>query len=383
MMQIGSSRRFVGVTAVAAVCLFGAVTAARLAAQVQTARDIPQTTDQVFKSVKVLTGIPVDTFLDAMGMFANAMGNDCTFCHSPKAALDRAEFAAETPRIVTARRMIAMMNAINKSYFGERPRVTCFTCHGGNQSPRSDPNLALQYSPPVEDPNVRDFPTDPTVSANAIFDKYLQAVGGAERLARLSSFAAKGTYSGFDTAFQNVPVEIFAKAPNQYSTIVHMPEGNSVRTYSNGSGWMAGPDTPVPLVTLTAGNLDRARLEAIVSFPAGIRQAFTQWRVGRAVIGDQEGMVVQAIDVGQRVANFYFEPSGLLVRMVRWTQTPVGFVPTQIDYADYRDVAGVRIPFHRTVTQTYMQMNIELSDLQPNVSIDAARFARPAPFPRG
>jgi hypothetical protein len=69
--------------------------------------------------------------------------------------------------------------------------------------------------------------------------------------------------------------------------------------------------------------------------------------------------------------------------MVRWTQTPVGFVPTQIDYADYRDIAGVKIPFHRTVTQTYMQMNIELTDLQPNVSIDAARFAKPAPFPRG
>src|SRR5262245_46649237 len=71
------------------------------------------TTEQVFKSVKVLTGIPLDTFFDTMGMFANAMGNDCTFCHSSKAALDRAAFAEQTPRIVRARQMIAMMNAIN------------------------------------------------------------------------------------------------------------------------------------------------------------------------------------------------------------------------------------------------------------------------------
>jgi outer membrane lipoprotein-sorting protein len=42
-------------------------------------------------------------------------------------------------------------------------------------------------------------------------------------------------------------------------------------------------------------------------------------------------------------------------------------------------VAGVKVPFKRTVTQTYMQMTIELSDVQPNVRVDDSRFARPAP----
>ena len=386
-------RVFLGVTATAVVCLLGGEMAAGLRAEAWAksgqaapppgARDTPAMTDEVFKSVVLLKGIPVDTFLDAMGMFANAMGNDCTFCHSPKAALDRAAFAEPTPRIARARQMITMMNTINGNFFGGRPRVTCFTCHGGNQSPRSDPNLALQYSTPPEDPNVRDFTADTRLSADQVFDTYLQAIGGAERLGRLSSFVARGTYSGFDTAGDKVPVEIFAKAPGQFTTIVHMSEGNSVRAFDGRNGWMAGPDTAVPLVTLTAGNLDRARLEAILSFPAGIRQAFSRWRVGRAVLGDQEVLVVQALDSGQPVVNLYFDPSGLLLRLVRWTQTPVGFVPTQIDYADYREVAGVKIPFHKTVTQTYMQMNIELTEVQPNVPVDAAKFARPAPFKRG
>ena len=52
-----------------------------------------------------------------------------------------------------ARQMITMMTALNKQYFGGQTRVTCFTCHGGSQSPKSAPNLALQYSPPSEDPN--------------------------------------------------------------------------------------------------------------------------------------------------------------------------------------------------------------------------------------
>ncbi len=381
-MQLGSRRTFLGATAVAVVCLIGAATAVSQAGPEQTAQDTPTMTQDVFKGVTVLTGISVDTFLDAMGMFANAMGNDCTFCHSPRAALDRTAFAIQTPRMARARQMIAMMTTINDSYFGGRPRVTCFTCHHGNQSPRSDPNIALQYSTPEEDPNVRDFPTDTSIAANQIFDKYLQAIGGADRLARLSSFVAKGTYAGFDTGFEKVPVEIYAKAPNQYSTIVYMSAGNSVRTYNGTNGWMAGPDTPVPLVMLTAGNLDRARLEALVAFPAGLRQAFSQWRVGRAVLNDQEVMIVQGTDGGQPIANLYFDESGLLVRLVRWTLTPVGFVPTQIDYADFRDVAGVKIPFHRTVSQTFMQMTVELSDVQPNVVVDAAKFARPAAVPR-
>ena len=372
-MMLGSRQTFLGATAIAVVCLLGA------GARAQNAQEIPPMTEDVFKSVVLLKGIPVDTFFEAMGMFANAMGNDCTFCHSPSAVFDKAAFAVATPRIQRARQMIVMMNAMNKTYFGGQPRLTCFTCHSGNQSPQSDPNLDLQYGAPLENSNVRDFPSEPGISANQVFDKYLQAIGGTERLAKVSSLVAKGTYEGFDTAFAKVPVEMFAKSPDQHTTIVHLAAGDSVRTYNGRNGWMAGPDTPVPLVTLTGGNLDRARLEAILLFPAGIRQAFSQWRVGRAVLGDQEVRVVQATEAGQAVVNLYFDESGLLVRLVRWTQTPVGFVPTQIDYTDYRDVAGVKMPFRRKVSQTYMQMTIELSDVQPNVPIDAARFVKPAP----
>jgi hypothetical protein len=339
-------------------------------------------TDDVFKSVEILRGIPVDTFFETMGMFASAMGNDCTFCHVSNAYFDKTAFAQPTPRIRRARQMLMMMNALNEQYFAGRTRVTCFTCHGGSQAPRSEPDLALQYGAPAEDPNARDFPVDARVSADEVFAKYLQALGGTERLGRLSSFSARGTYSGFDTAFEKVPVELFAKAPNQQTMIVRLVGGASTRTFDGRNGWMAGPDTPVPLLTLTEGNLDRARLEAMVAFPAGLRQAFPRWRVGRTAIDDREVRVVQGMGDAQALANFYFDESGLLVRLVRWTRTPVGFIPTQVDYADYRDVAGVKIPFHRTVTQTYMQMNIELSDVQPNASIDAAKFARPAPISR-
>jgi hypothetical protein len=190
-------------------------------------------------------------------------------------------------------------------------------------------------------------------------------------------------YSGFDTGSSEVPVEIFAKSPNQRTWIVHMFNGESHRVFDGRNGWFAGPDSPAPLVTLTSGNLDRSRLEAAVAFPSGIKQAFSQWRVGRTAIDDRPVQIVQGINTGLLPVNFYFDKSnGLLVRLVRWNETPIGPVPTQIDYSDYRDVAGIKMPFSWTASQTYMQMTITLTEVQPNVPIDAARFAKPAPAKR-
>jgi hypothetical protein len=360
----------------------GVAMAGSQAAPVQNAQGKPTLTDEAFKSVVMLRGIPVDNFFEAMGMFAAAMGTDCTFCHVSNAYFDKGAFAQATPRINKARAMIAMMNGINKQYFGGQPRVTCFTCHAGSQAPRSEPDLAQQYGVPTEDPNARTFPVDTRFTSDQVLDKYLQAIGGTERLAKLASFSAKGTYSGFDTAFDKVPVEIVGKAPAQHSMVVHMFNGASVRTFDGNNGWMAGPDTPVPLLTLTGGNLDGAKLEAMLWFPASLRQAFPQWRVGRTAIDDKEVQLLQGLNAGQPRANFYFDEAGLLVRMVRWTQTPVGFVPTQIDYSDYRDVTGIKIPFVRTVSQTYMQMTVELTNVQPNTTIEASKFAQPAAVTR-
>jgi hypothetical protein len=81
------------------------------------------------------------------------------------------------------------------------------------------------------------------------------------------------------------------------------------------------------------------------------------------------------------VAQVFFDNNGLLLRVLRFTVTPIAFVPTRIDYADYRELPGlgVKVPFQRTLTQTYMQMTLEFTDVQPNVAIDAAKFAKPTP----
>ena len=90
--------------------------------------------------------------------------------------------------------------------------------------------------------------------------------------------------------------------------------------------------------------------------------------------------VLQGINPGLLPVNFYFDTkTGMLVRWVRWNQTPVGPVPTEVSFEDYRDVAGVKMPYSWTVSQTYMQMTIKLNAIQPNANVDAAVFRQPAP----
>lgn len=388
-MKLGSMRSFLGATAIAVAGLVIVAVGSRVPAEAsaQAAQGggaaaapagVPLVED-VYKTVVLLKGLPIDTFFESMGMFANSMGNDCTFCHASKAYFDKREFATPTPRIQRARQMIVMVNAINKQYFGGQPRVSCFTCHQGSDRPVADPNIMLQYATPVEDPNVRDIPVDPRLKADEVFDKYIQALGGKERLSKFTSFTAKGTYAGFDTSFDKVPMELYVKAPGQSAMVVHFFNGDSHRVFNGTNAWMAGPDTPVPLLTLTAGNLERVRLEALAPFGVGLRTTFPQWRVGRTAINDKEVIVVQGLQNNRVLANFYFDETGLLVRMNRWTETPVGTVPTQINFEDYRDVAGVKVPFKKTVSQTYMQMVIELTNVQPNTNIPDSRFAQPAP----
>jgi hypothetical protein len=316
-----------------------------------------------------------------MGMFASSLVYDCTGCHVDEILIDRNAFATATPRIQRARQMVVMVNALNKQYFNGEPRVTCFTCHRGSGFPDNVPDLSIQYGEGLpENPNNMTLFGQGQGSADPIFAKYIAALGGAERVSKLTSFTATGSYIGFNTGGATVPIEIFARAPNQRSTVVRVFDGDAIRTTDGRSAWAAEGWRQLPLMTFTGSNVAAARTEAMIAFPMEIPKAFKAWKVGTVTIGDNDVQVVQGSNPGELPVNLYFDEEGLLVRSVWWSRTPVGTVPTQTDYSDYRDVAGVRMPFKMVVTWTNGQNTIELKEVRPNAAIDAARFARPAPF---
>jgi hypothetical protein len=356
----------------------------------------PLMAEQVFKNVQLLKGISVKEFMETMGFFAAATNKTCTTCHGDASAGSWERYADDPPQKQTARKMMIMVDSLNRTYFGGKREVTCYSCHRNAERPRITPILAEQYGvPPAEDPEDIEGQAPGQPSPDQVLDKYVQALGGAQKLAAFTSFVAKGTYQGYDDPAKS-PVEVYAKAPSHFSQVVHGAAGTSSWVDDGRSVWVAQSEleTPVPLLALTAGDLDGAHVESELYFPAQIKQLFSNLRVGYPISGvtsilpndvgvgvdERELTVLEGNTAAGAKVKLYFDPtSGLLVRMVRFTNLPVGFIPTEIDYSDYRDVSGIKVPFRVNKTWVDGRSVTELSSIQLNVPIDNAKFAKPIP----
>ncbi|MDP9113579.1 MAG: photosynthetic reaction center cytochrome c subunit family protein, partial [Acidobacteriota bacterium] len=203
-----------------------------------------QMADDFYKDIRLLKGLTVDQFLDTMGFFSAATNMNCIDCHGLLAAGDQKHYADETKLKTTARRMIGMMQAINKQNFGGASVVSCYTCHRGAQNPKATPSLAVQYGEPIDDPDELEIgrPLEDTPTADQVFDKYIQALGGAQRLAAITSIVAKGNYVGYDTEHENRPVDVYLKAPGIRATVVHYRAGDGINAYDGASAWVSQLD---------------------------------------------------------------------------------------------------------------------------------------------
>ena len=377
-MKCGTRRMISAVAGTVAVWL---LSVALVGGQAAPARN-QMLSEEYFENVTVLTGLSVDEFMGTMGVFSAALGLSCENCHT--ASSDNwALYANETPFKETARRMVRMMAAINEEHFGGRQVVTCFTCHRGSTGrPLVTSSLNLLYgAPPPDELDVLvppALPGGPTVEQ--ILDRYLEAVGGAQAATALTSFVARGTYSGYGPEGAPRPVEIYARTPNQRMTVVREPgAGDNTTTFSGTAAWHSAPFRPYGVLEIHGAELESARAEAELAFPANVKEVLAGMRTSNDFLNGRIVLAVQGFKGAAIVTLYFDEETGLLTRLVRSTPSPVGRLPIKIDYSDYREVAGVQMPFRWTTTWLDGRSNFELSEIEPNVAIDDAVFARPGP----
>jgi hypothetical protein len=373
------------IAGLAVVWLGGFAWVVRTAAQAQLpAPPAGKKAGEVFKNVttSTLKELTTDDFLWAMGTIADDLGLDCADCH-PNAGTDQVDWVIDTRQKRTARRMIEMVATINKTNFAGVQRVTCWTCHHGRDVPASTIALDNLYDTPnsEKDDVVKAETEGPT--ATQILDKYIAAIGGAQRLNAMTSVVIKGNSIGYMGLGGQGDFTIYAKAPNEKATTItfkdHPDRGESTWAVDGTTGWMRTPRGLFSEVQLVGGELDGARLEAQLSFPGQIKTALTNWRVGpKQPIGDRDYQVVQGTGPRNLLATLYFDPeTGLLKRLIRYSPSPVGRMPTQIDYDDYRDVGGIKFPFEYKFLWLDGRFTAKITDVKTNVPIDAAVFGRP------
>jgi photosynthetic reaction center cytochrome c subunit len=341
-------------------------------------RDIPVKAQEKamqprFKNLQVLKDVPPDQLIPAMQFITASLGVECEFCHV-RDAFEKDDKQSKQ----TARRMIQMMFAINANQFQGQRAVTCYTCHRGSAKPVSIP-MVDSKAPYVSEARLAANPAIESraglPSASDVIEKYIQAVGGAAAVENVKSRVASGTITfGVGPGF---PVDILSKSPFQQAMIVHLPAGDSFTVLDSQNGWFKSPAGPVH--DMPQADVEGAKLDADLQFPINLKKNFQQLKViGTERVGERDAILLFATNPSGPPLELYLDrQTGLLLRQIRFSSSPLGLNPTQIDYSDYKTFDGVQVPLHLVITRPNRTLDIHLLRVMQNAPLDDAKFARP------
>lgn len=335
----------------------------------------PKLAEEEYKNIQALKGIPAEQLIPSMQFIAASLGVECEYCHVPR-QMEKDDKKTK----VTARKMINMMMAINKENFEGHREVTCYSCHRGSANPVATPIITADEPRPVPPEGGKPDEAKPAFPpVDQLLDKYISAIGGAEALQKVTSRVQKGTLIAFGG--QHFPVDVYSKAPEKRLSVMHLPNGDSVTAFDGKQGWLSVPGR---VHMMSAAENAAAGMDADLYFPLHVKSLYEKFRVdaGEKIDG-HDTYIVLGRSEGQPPLRLYFDKeSGLLVRLIRYAETPLGRNPTQIDYADYREANGLKVPFRWTISRPGNQFTIQVEQLQQNVPVDDAKFAPPPEPPK-
>jgi hypothetical protein len=366
-----------------------------------------------YKNIKVLKNVPADQLRTQMEYFTAALGVQCNFCHV------QGQFDSDdNPRKDRARKMMAMVDRFNDSPANDIT-VTCATCHHGHVPPERTPTLAVNMTQAEADaaaaaraarqggpgggggqgggqgrgPGGQGAPggapggpgggqrggapapaPKPTETADQVISKYVQALGGQAALAAAKTRVLEGTQQTRD--LQTTPIKVQEKVTGEYRLDVASQPNPSVRVSTASGAWMTGfGPNPRDLEGVQAAQVARP-----TEFGLGLnaKSIYSSFDVRRYENVDGKRAIV--ID-GKRspivTESLYFDmESGLLVRRLVQTKTAYGNLAEQIDYSDYKDAGGIKVPFTIRYA-TFNQVTTEkFADAKVNAPIDDAVFSK-------
>jgi photosynthetic reaction center cytochrome c subunit len=327
--------------------------------------------EEQFKNIQVLKGIPADQLIPAMQFISTSLGVDCEYCHDHQ-AMDSDD---KKPKKI-ARQMMTMMFNIDKNNFDGRLDVTCYSCHRGAAKPVSIPVIKDEEGGPAA-PEKKTIQNAALPKPEELLDKYLAAVGGAAAVEKITSRVQTGKLLAFGG--QTFPAEVYSKAPDKRVSVMHLKDGDSITAFDGQRGWLSVPGRPAHM--MSASENESARLDADLHFPVHVKTMDSKFTVksGEKIDGHDTYLVEEREEERPPLRLYFDTQTGLLLRLVRCAQSPLGLNPTQIDYADYREADGVKVPFRWMVARPGNRFTIQVEEVKQNVPVDDAKFTAPPP----
>lgn len=368
-----------------------------------------------FKNIKVLTKVPADQLRTQMEYFTASLGVQCNFCHV------QGQFDSDdNPRKDRARKMMRMVDSFNDNASNDIT-LTCATCHHGHVPPERTPTLAVNMTQaeadaaaaaraargggpggggqgggqgrgpggapgapgaapgggqgggqgrgrgPAPEPK-------PTETADEVVNKYVQALGGQAALTAAKTRVAEGTQTTRD--LQTTPIKVQEKVSGEYRIDVATQPNPQVRVSAPAGTWVTGQGPNArDLEGIQAAQVARPTDFGI---GANVKTKYTNLTVRRYENVDGKPAIVVDGRRGDIVnESLYFDrESGLLVRRVVQTKTAYGNFAEQVDYSDYRDASGIKVPFQIKYTSWNQVTSEKFTDIKVNAPVDDAVFAK-------
>lgn len=321
-----------------------------------------QTAEQKFKNIQIFKGLPAVQLDPTMAFISGSLGVKCNYCHVTS-SFDK----DDKPTKLTARRMIQMVRDLNKGSFNGQGAVSCFTCHRGKPTPVSVPVVGQNLWAPA--PAAK---PDALPSVKEILDHYVQAVGGAQALQKITTRTAKGSRIGADLVL--VPEEVYQKAPDKILTITSYPNVVFSNGFNGKTGW--GHSSREGATPLPDQLMAQIRRDAVFYKELKTEELYANLTVvGKASVRDADAYVIQASTPDGPIEKLFFDvQTGLLVRRYTESDTLLGKLPLQTDYEDYRAVDGIKQPFLIHWSFPGRVWGRKIDEIKQNIELDDAKF---------
>lgn len=379
------------------------------------------------RNVQVLKDVPPDQFQLVMQYVAASLGVQCNYCHVMG---DNASDEKDTKK--TARKMMQMVSDLNTQFFAGKPTVSCASCHNGHQKPSKVSPVAVNMTPDEAaaaaaargrrgggpsapgggagappagvapgapgapggqgrggfgGPPAPPAPQLPTETVDDVIAKYVQALGGQQALQTAKTRVMTGTVTNRDLTTANVTVT--EKNTGEYRIELTTQPNPTIRATNGTAAWQiggggfgGGPNAR----DLAGFQMQQALRLADFSSPLRLKDRYQNLTVKPAyeTVDGKSAVVLTGTPYPNVTEELAFDrESGVLLRRKVVSGSTGGFgimaLGEQIDYGDYRDVSGVKVPF--TVRHaTNMAVTTEkFTDVKINVAVADTIFVKPAP----
>ena len=335
-----------------------------LATQGNTQTKQIETAGQKFKNIKVLNDMPADQLGKVMNIMSASLGVHCNFCHVSNDADFEKDGKKEKE---TAREMIKMTFELNKNHFDNRPEISCNTCHGGRSHPQSAPNL----NPVVAEERPVQPEKKPTV--DEILAKYETALGGKANLAKVTSRQIKAQRVEPDGKTVEEE-EVLQKAGKILATTKY-PNYIVTEGFDSKVAWKRGNKDEI---VLKADEAEQIKREAQLFANPNLKEIYPKmdFRFVDKIDG-REVYVVLATNADNSRERLNFDAAtGLLVRRSAGVPTVLGAFVFQVDYTDYKDFGGVKLPASVRFAVPNISWTRKVLEVKNNVTIDDVKFLK-------